>query len=97
MAILSFNDNEAEKFFNEGKTASKRVKWHNVKDIVSRKLDAITAAKNLGDLKAIPGNHLKKLQNSFYSIRVNNKWRIIFKWTTAGTEGAEEVEVTDYH
>ena len=79
MAILSFNDRQAENFFVHGKLPLKRVKWHSLKDIVLRKLDAMRAAKELKDLSAIPGNHLEKLQNSFYSIRVNDQWRIIFK------------------
>ena len=94
MAIVNFNDNEAETFFIKGEISPKGVKWHKIKNNVERKLDAIHAAKELRDLNAIPGSHLKKLQNSFYSIRVNNQWRIIFKWTKGG---AEKVEITDYH
>lgn len=94
MAILSFNDTQAEYLFINGNLPLKGVRWHQLKSIVSRKLDAMQAAKDLKDLRVIPGNHLEKLQNSFYSIRINNQWRIIFKWTT---KGATEVEITDYH
>ena len=94
MAILSFKDKQAEDFFYKDTLPSKGVKWHNLKKIVLRKLDAIQAAKDIQDLRAIQGNRLKELQNSFYSIRVNDQWRIIFKWTI---EGSEEVKITDYH
>ena len=94
MAILSFKDRQTEDFFTEGILPPKRVTWHRIKKAVLKKLDIIEAAKNLGDLRAIPGNHFKELQNSFYSIRINRQWRIIFKWTTGG---AKEVEITDYH
>ena len=69
-------------------------------DIVSvalRKLDMINSATRLDDLKTPPGNKLEKLIGNlegFHSIRVNDQYRIIFKWT----EGiATEVEITDYH
>ena len=95
MAILSFKDRLTEDFFCKGTLPSKGVKWHSLEKIVLRKLDIIKAATDLKDLRVIRGNHLEKLQNSsLHSIRVNNQWRIIFKWTV---EGAEDVEIIDYH
>ena len=94
MAILNFKNEQDEEFFYTKNLPLKGVKWDNLKKIVLRKLDAIKEATDIKDLRAMPGNHLKKLQNSFYSIRINNQWRIIFKWTP---EGAEDVEITDYH
>ena len=66
-------------------------------NIVSRKLDQLNAAYILDDLKAPPGNRLEALSGKlkgFHSIRVNDQYRIVFKWTP---EGPELVEVTDYH
>jgi proteic killer suppression protein len=54
-------------------------------------------ASILSDLKAPPGNRLEPLKGSllgFHSIRINDQWRIIFRWTP---NGPEDVEVTDYH
>ena len=55
------------------------------------------AADALGDLRVPPGNRLEKLsgdREGQYSIRVNDQWRICFRWTDAGPE---EVEIVDYH
>jgi toxin HigB-1 len=52
---------------------------------------------NLADLKIPPSNRLEKLAGNlkgFYSIRINDQWRIIFKWTSGN---ASEVEIVDYH
>jgi len=62
-----------------------------------RKLEAIHAASRLEDLMIPPANRLEKLKGdlkSFYSIRINDQWRIIFKWI----EGeAHDVQILDYH
>ena len=57
----------------------------------------IDAAERLADLLIPPGNHLEKLSDNRkeqYSIRINDKWRICFKWHDTD---AFEVEITDYH
>jgi proteic killer suppression protein len=57
----------------------------------------LDAAEILVDLRVPPGNRLEKLagdRGGQYSIRVNQQWRIFFRWTGAG---AEDVEITDYH
>ena len=62
-----------------------------------RKLVILDAADALGDLRVPPGNRLGKLsgdREGQYSIRVNDPWRICFRWTDAGPE---EVEIVDYH
>jgi proteic killer suppression protein len=62
-----------------------------------RKLLILDAADRLGDLRVPPGNRLEKLKGdraNTYSIRVNDQWRICFRWTTAGPE---DVEIVDYH
>ena len=62
-----------------------------------RKLLVMDAAEILDDLRVPPGNRLEKLRGDRagqYSIRINQQWRICFRWTDAGPEG---VEITDYH
>ena len=57
----------------------------------------IAAARVLEDLRIPPGNRLEKLSgdlSGFYSIRVNNQWRIVFKYENGG---AEDVGIKDYH
>jgi len=62
-----------------------------------RKLLILDAADEIGDLRVPPGNRLEKLKvdrANNYSIRINDQWRICFRWTTAGPE---DVEIVDYH
>lgn len=62
-----------------------------------RKLVQIDLAMNLSDLRVPPGNRLEVLRGDRagrHSIRINDQWRICFRWTT---NGAEEVEIVDYH
>jgi len=62
-----------------------------------RKLDLLHNAKTIDDLRAPPGNRLEALagdRRGQYSIRINNQWRICFRWTA---EGPEDVEIVDYH
>ena len=57
----------------------------------------LDAAEILADLRVPPGNRLEKLAGDRagrYSIRINQQWRICFRWTDAGPE---DVEITDYH
>ncbi|MBI3793373.1 MAG: type II toxin-antitoxin system RelE/ParE family toxin [Nitrospinae bacterium] len=64
---------------------------------IVRLLDQINAAPNVEVLKAPPGNRLEKLRGDlkdFWSVRVNDQWRIIFKWENGD---AIDVKVTDYH
>ncbi len=62
-----------------------------------RRLRAIANAHQLDDLRAPPGNRLEALKGNRagqHSIRINDQWRICFRWTKAG---AEDVEIVDYH
>jgi toxin HigB-1 len=65
--------------------------------IARRKLRQLEIAGRLGDLKVPPGNRLEALKGKRlgqYSIRINEQWRVCFRWTNAG---AEDVEIVDYH
>ena len=65
--------------------------------VATRKLTQLEAAATLEFLKSPPGNHLEALKGDRkgqHSIRINDQWRICFRWTTAGPE---DVEIADYH
>ena len=96
MAIRSFARKVVEDFFLTGRIP-RREGWSGAANIVKRKLDVLDYAAVLGDLLSPPGNRLEALRgdlHEFHSIRVNDQWRIVFRWTS---EGADEVDVRDYH
>jgi toxin HigB-1 len=96
MAILSFADKDAELFFEAG-ALRKGIEWRGVDRIVRRKLDMLHYAALLKDLASPPGNRLEALKGKWqgrHSIRVNDQWRIVFKWSE---RGVRDVCVTDYH
>ncbi len=69
----------------------------DVAKVARRKLVQMNAAATLGDLAAPPGNRLEALRGDLagrYSIRINDQWRIVFRWSESG---ADEVEIVDYH
>ncbi len=95
MAIQSFVDEDAELFFKKGIRARKRG-WDQCRNIAKRKLDMLHYAKELKDLKSPPNNRLEILKGDFkghYSIRVNDQWRIVFRWDHA----PHDVQIIDYH
>jgi proteic killer suppression protein len=62
-----------------------------------RKLDMLNAAHQIEDLRSPPGNRLEALRgdlNGFHSIRVNQQWRLVFRWEG---NGASAVQLIDYH
>lgn len=96
MAIQSFGNSDVEDYFLTGRIA-KRVRWRLVAKIVRRKLDMLHYAALLEDLRSPPGNRLEPLRGNwlgFYSVRVNDQWRVVFKWSDYGPV---EVDVVDYH
>jgi proteic killer suppression protein len=95
MTVLqSFGDHETERVWR--RVAVRR--FHGqLQRVALRKLVILDAAENLADLRVPPGNHLEKLQGDRagqHSIRINDQWRICFRWTKAGPE---QVTITDYH
>ena len=65
--------------------------------IARRKLDMLNAAHDLRDLRVPPGNRLEMLKGDlkgWFSIRINQRWRIIFRWETPN---ASQVKIVDYH
>ncbi len=92
--IISFGDKETKKIW-EGERVKKIS--IDIQDIARRKLRMLNNSQDLNDLTIPPSNRLEKLKGNlklFYSIRVNNQWRIIFKWHNGN---AEQVEIIDYH
>lgn len=96
--IVSFADAGTEDIFNGRDTRAARKQCPSqLWGVARRKLDAISAAAELADLRVPPANRLKPLageRKGQHSIRINDQYRICFRWTP---KGAEAVEVTDYH
>ncbi|MCG8339639.1 MAG: type II toxin-antitoxin system RelE/ParE family toxin [Proteobacteria bacterium] len=96
MKIISFGNKETETFVKTGKIP-KGCQWANIKKIALRKIDMIVFAKKLSDLKSPPNNKLEKLEKdlkNYWSIRINDQFRIIFK--VNGNE-IEKLQIVDYH
>jgi toxin HigB-1 len=92
--IISFGNKETEKVWT-----GERVKKlpNEVQQMGRRKLRMLNNSQNIMDLTIPPSNKLEKLKGrlkDFYSIRINDQWRIIFKWNAGN---ASEVEIIDYH
>lgn len=92
--IRSFRDKETERvFLRETRTKFGRA----IQRAALRKLLILDAAETLDDLRVPPGNRLEKLSGNRagqYSIRVNDQWRICFRWKDGD---AHDVEIVDYH
>jgi proteic killer suppression protein len=92
--IISFGDKETEKIW-QGQRVSKIPS--TVQEIGRRKLRMINNAIDLADLRIPPANRLEKLSGNlkmYYSIRINDQWRVIFRWSAGN---ATEVKILDYH
>ena len=93
--IKSFKDERLKDFYGEGRI-HKSIP-HDIAKRVFQQLVALDSSCCIKDLLIPPSNHLERLKGDrvgFYSIRVNDKWRICFRWT--GTD-AYAVELVDYH
>jgi proteic killer suppression protein len=69
----------------------------NIASVARRKLRQLEISARLDDLRVPPGNRLEALKGARagqHSIRINDQWRLCFRWTAAG---AEDVEIVDYH
>lgn len=92
--IVTFGNNETEIVWNG--VFSRKFPRH-IQEVGRRKLRMINNAADLMDLRIPPANSLEKLTGDrigFYSIRINDQWRIIFRWSDGN---ATEVEIIDYH
>ena len=96
MAIQSFAGRAIERFFVDG-TIPRGAGWANVARVAARKLDMLDYAEHLTDLASPPGNRLEALKGDLeghHSIRVNDQWRVVFRWTGLGPA---DVDIRDYH
>jgi len=95
VAIQSFKSRVVEGFFAD-RTLTRPVGWASIQRVVIRKLDILHYARSLRDLNA-PGNRLKALKGPLrgrHAIRINDQWRITFRWTP---NGPADVDIVDYH
>jgi len=96
MSILSFRDASTADLYHGRNTTRVRRFPNDVLKIALRKLDILNAAHKLDDLRSPPANRLESLKGDlagYHSIRVNDQWRIIFRWE----DGAKDVSLIDYH
>ena len=91
--IKSFKSKETRSLFETGRSK----KFGNILKVATRKLALLDAAATLEFLRSPPGNRLEELKadrEGQHSIRINDQWRVCFKWKE---EGPEDVEIVDYH
>jgi len=92
--ITSFGDKSTQKIWQGERVVSYSTE---LQEIARRKLRMLNNSHDLNDLMVPPSNRLEKLKGSwkeFYAIRVNDQWRIIFRWNNGN---ADEVRLIDYH
>jgi proteic killer suppression protein len=93
--IVSYRDKVTERF-----ASGRRVKeFSGFARQAEMRLDRLEAATSLADLAALPGNRLEALRGSRarqFSIRINDQWRICFRWPD-GSLGPVDVEIVNYH
>jgi proteic killer suppression protein len=91
--IRTFRDKDAETLFHDHVVP----RFRNIERVARRKLLYLNAAKRLKDLRVPPGNQLEALKGNRkgqHSIRVNDQWRVCFRWHDGE---ALDVEIVDYH
>lgn len=92
--ILTFGDKDTESIWNGIRVKNLPIE---IQTVGRRKLRMLNNSQTISDLRIPPSNRLEKLSgklDGFYSIRINDQWRIMFKWI----EGqSEEVKIVDYH
>lgn len=92
--IISFSDKEAARIFS--RQASRRLPG-DIQQVALRKLRMLNNARALADLRCPPANRLEKLKGGRrgqHSIRINDQWRICFRWRDGNAYG---VAIVDYH
>jgi toxin HigB-1 len=91
--IRSFGDKATEALFRDEVVRQ----FRGIARPAKRKLEAVNAASRLEDLMIPPANRLEKLKGDlkdFYAIRINDQWRVIFRWIDGEPHG---VRIVDYH
>lgn len=93
LVIRSFGDRRTRAIFEDEVVRA----FHGFADRAKLKLVALHASARLEDLRVPPSNRLEKLRGNlagYYSIRVNDQWRVIFRWQDGD---AHDVQIVDYH
>jgi proteic killer suppression protein len=91
--IKSFAERETRSLFETGMSR----RWNSIARVAVRKLVQIDSVTTLNELNVPPGNRLEALKGNragLHSIRVNDRWRICFRWES---DGVYDVEIVDYH
>lgn len=92
--ILTFSDRETERIWLRERS---RKLPSDIQQVARRKLRQLDGADRLDDMRAPPGNRLEELKGDrkgTYSVRINDQWRITFRWSDGG---ADDVRIEDYH
>lgn len=95
--IASFGNRATSDLFHGISNSRVRRLPNQIRESALYKLDVLNAARSLEDLQSPPGNRLEALKGDFagfHSIRINNQWRIVFKWKASN---AHDVQIVDYH
>jgi proteic killer suppression protein len=95
--IGSFANKLAEDLFNDSESSATRRFPPDLRRVAKRKLQYLNAAGKLHDLAVPPGNRLEALKGDLkglHSIRINDQWRVVFRWAAGGPV---EVKIVDYH
>ena len=95
--IESFGNALAEDLFDDKRTRATRSFPSELRRVARRKLLYLHDAADLKDLRVPPGNRLQRLKGNwkgFHSIRINDQWRVVFRWEGGNALG---VQVVDYH
>ena len=95
--ITSFGDKLTEALYHNVRAKTTKRLPPETRTTALRKLDVLNTAHSLKDLRTPPGNRLQALKGDLrgcHSIRINDQWRIVFRWTGGD---AHDVRITDYH
>ena len=95
--IRSFKDTATENIYHGISSKKTRKFSEDVVNVALRKLDQLNASLDINDMRVPPGNHLEKLKGDlkdYFSVRINEQYRIIFQWKNGD---AFNVSIVDYH
>jgi proteic killer suppression protein len=95
--IVSFGDKATEDLFHGRQTRRVRQYPPEMLRPALQQLDMLNSARDARDLRSPPGNRLELLKGDlkgFYSVRINDRWRLVFRWEAAE---AHAVQIVDYH
>jgi len=97
IVIIKIADDTTQDIFDGENSKAARKLPRELHDKARRLLDLVNSAARIDDLRVPPGNRLEALKGeykAFHSIRINDQWRIVFRWADGH---ADEVQIVDYH